>query len=81
MRRLLVLGFYGKGNLGDEMFKETIPDFKGDLSEYDAIICGGGDIYNEYFMKKIEQILTRLPNGFQKPVYLLGVGIPYLSLF
>jgi hypothetical protein len=94
MRRLLVLGFYGKGNLGDEMFKETIPllfpdficifistdDFKGDLSEYDAIVCGGGDIYNEYFMKKIEQILTRSPNGFQKPVYLLGVGIPYPSM-
>ncbi len=25
MSTILVLGFYNKGNIGDEMFKETLP--------------------------------------------------------
>lgn len=93
MKRLLVLGFYGKENMGDEMFQETLPllvpdfncdfistdDFKGSTDSYYAIICGAGDIFNEYFMSKIEQILINVNNN--KPVYILGMGIPYLSMF
>ena len=72
------------------MFKEVIPllvpdyycdfvctdDFRGDVSVYDAILCGGGDIVNRYFFSKLERILK----GFVGPVYLLGVGIPYPSM-
>lgn len=78
MKRLLVLGFYNRSNLGDEMFKEVIPllvpdfncdfistdDFNTDINTYDAVICGGGDIFNVYFMAKLEQILK----GFKGPV-------------
>src|SRR4051794_673627 len=95
MRRLLILGFYNKGNLGDDMFKETVPlilpdficdfvstdDFKGNINEYDGIICGPGDIFNQYFMKKIEEILMSICHGYKKPVYIIGMGIPYPSMF
>ena len=90
MKPILVLGFYNRANLGDEMFKETIPlllpdchcdfistdDFRDPLDKYDGVICGGGDIFNHYFMTKIEKILS----GYTGPVYLLGVGVPYLSM-
>jgi polysaccharide pyruvyl transferase WcaK-like protein len=95
MKRLLVLGFYDRHNLGDDMFKETIPllvpdfkcdfistdDFNSDTNIYDGIICGGGDIFNEYFMSKIKTILTKSTNLQGKPVYILGMGIPYPSMF
>ena len=62
MGRLLILGFYDRANLGDEMFKETIPllvpdwvctfvatdDYVDDGTQWDGIICGGGDIFNDY---------------------------------
>ena len=91
--RIIVLGYYNKQNLGDEMFRETIPllfpnhklDFIGSDSvkkdcdyngTYKAIICGGGDIINNYFHKKI---LLAVKN-FKGPVIALGIGIPYPSL-
>ncbi|MDD1443927.1 polysaccharide pyruvyl transferase family protein [Dolichospermum sp. ST_sed3] len=95
MNRLLVLGFYDKKNLGDEMFKETIPllfpdfncefiatdNFNGNIDHYDSVICGGGDIFNEYFMSKIKNILLTSTNIRNKPIYILGMGVPYLSMF
>src|SRR3990172_6437382 len=98
MKPVLVLGFYNKANLGDEMFKETLPkllpDFQcvftstdvindsqvkpyGQLSSYQAIICGGGDIFNEYFMKDIQNMTQH----YSGPVFALGMGIPYPSYF
>lgn len=94
MKQLLVLGFYDKGNLGDDMFQETIPllvpDFKTtfilpdrflsnkwDINKWDAVICGGGDILNEYFFSNIAKILK----NFKGPVYAVGMGIPYPSMF
>lgn len=88
--KFLVLGFYNRNNLGDEMFKDTIPKFCGieheyifiepskikdnvNLNEYDSIIFGGGDIINEYFMEKITPIIK----NYSKPIYALGVGIPF----
>ena len=98
MRRLLVLGYYDKRNLGDQMFQETLPllvpdftcdfistdDFKGNINQYDGVICGAGDIFNEYFMSKIEHILmkssgNRIPIPI--PIYIVGMGIPYPSMF
>lgn len=94
MRRLLILGFYGKANLGDDMFTETLPqlvpnfqcsfylpsDFLAknlNSADWDAIICGAGDIFNEYFFKDIFKIVK----CFKGPIYALGMGIPYPSMF
>ncbi len=97
MKKLLVLGYYDRANLGDEMFKETIPkmfpnyrvDFVNsddaatnnitqqiDNNMYEAIICGGGDIINDYFQRKI-LIATK---NFTGPIYALGTGVPFPSL-
>jgi polysaccharide pyruvyl transferase WcaK-like protein len=91
---ILVLGFYDRSNLGDEMFKEALikllPNdqlfFHNTHSynetsietscKYDAIICGGGDIINEYFYEKITVII----NGFNKPIFGIGIGIPFRPL-
>jgi hypothetical protein len=90
---VLVLGFYNKGNLGDEMFKESMPllfpnhnlcfvdldtiidkcNFNG---TYKAIICGGGDLINDYFQQKILFAI----NGFKGPVIAFGIGITYPDL-
>jgi polysaccharide pyruvyl transferase WcaK-like protein len=92
MKRLLVLGFYDRGNLGDEMFRETlpllVPDFNCTfiptdcceelIDSYDGIICGAGDIFNEYFMTTIEKIIE---NVSKKPIYIVGMGVPYVSMF
>lgn len=88
--KVLVLGYYNRANLGDEMFKLTIPkllpdtsltficvdDFDGKYEDYDAIVCGGGDIVNDYFHHKF----TRLLVGFNGPIFGLGIGIPYQGL-
>lgn len=87
---ILVLGYYDRHNLGDDMFKLTMPklfpestltftctdDFNGNHKNYDAIVCGGGDIVNDYFNKKITKLLT----GFKGQVFAVGIGIPYPGL-
>ena len=89
MLHILVLGFYSRGNLGDEVYKIVIPQifnnedinftFKctDDIEEIpnniDIIICGGGDIINPYFMDKILKLVT----NYTKPIYAISVGIPY----
>ena len=86
MKKALVLGFYHRCNLGDDMFMEAIPlllkdfqctfecmdDYDNTSSDYDVVICGGGDIFNDYFLPKIQNI--------KSPIYLVGVGIPYESM-
>jgi exopolysaccharide biosynthesis predicted pyruvyltransferase EpsI len=90
-KTILVLGFYNQANLGDEMFKETIPNLfaeyncifydidyyhenqLSDINIFSAIIYGGGDILNSYFLPKIQNIVKKY-NG---PIYALGVGISY----
>jgi hypothetical protein len=42
----------------------------------DVVICGGGDIVNEYFYSKIAVILEMSP-WFTGPVYSISVGIPH----
>jgi hypothetical protein len=90
--RIIVFGYYNKQNLGDEMFKETIPllfqDYQLDfmsidsitdsiqLDNYNGLICGGGDLINNYFYNKL-LIVTNKFNGLK---IALGVGIPYSSL-
>ena len=85
----LVLGYYDRFNVGDEQYKTTIPLFFGaafdfefvciddargvDLSRYELVICGGGDIINPYFMNKVEALLAK----YTGPTYAFSVGIPY----
>lgn len=90
MAKILVLGYYDRHNLGDEMFKIAISkifekmvchfistdDFNGNNNDYDYIICGGGDIINNYFHDKIKNIIK----GFEGNIFALGIGIPYRIL-
>lgn len=39
----------------------------------DIVICGGGDIVNQYFMSKVEKLIS----GYTGMVYAVSVGIPY----
>lgn len=90
MKKAVVLGFYDRGNLGDESYKLAFRTLLGgswNLAFYcmddimrlpedtDMVICGGGDIINDYFMKKAMQLLK----DFVGPVYAVSVGIPYES--
>lgn len=89
-RNYICLGYFDRKNLGDESFKVVIPklfsenvhltfictdDFKGDINKYDAVICGGGDIINPYFIDRIKGIIK----GYTKQIYALGVGIAHES--
>lgn len=84
---ILVLGYYDRGNLGDEQYKLTFPmilkyntlTFKSvdDISsipeDISIIVVGGGDVINLYFMKKIQKLVE----NFVGKVYAVSVGIPY----
>lgn len=87
-QNILVLGYYNRSNLGDEAYKIAIPlilegeynftfsctdDLSAIPEDVDIVICGGGDIINKYFMKKINLLLQ----NFSGPVYALSVGISY----
>lgn len=86
---VLVLGFYDRQNLGDDMFKTALTtllprckltfvctdDFTGSVSPYDAIICGGGDIVNRYFIDRIKVITA----GYTKQLLAVGIGISWTS--
>ncbi|KAJ3085723.1 hypothetical protein HK102_013884, partial [Quaeritorhiza haematococci] len=93
---ILVLGYFKRGNLGDELFATiwdhvlakagfpyTIMSFEDDISivdfsHIDTIVLAGGDLINEYFMKKLRQVL-KLLHPRKVPVYGISLGIPYSS--
>lgn len=89
MDNILVLGYYNRKNLGDEAYKIALPrifpqsnlifhnvdDTDIDLSKYKSVIVGGGDLFNEYFLKKIKEILKYV----KLPVIGFSIGLPYLS--
>jgi hypothetical protein len=88
---ILCIGFYNRGNIGDECYTYIIPKLfmnhtivfqcsddihqTTDVSIYSSIIVGGGDVINTYFMSKIRYILR----DYKGPVYAFSVGIPYAS--
>lgn len=86
---ILVLGFYNRDNTGDELYKEMFPIlFKNqkltfacidDVSQVpkdtDIVICGGGEIINDYFMTKVSKIIQ----NFTGQVYAISVGLSYKS--
>lgn len=82
---ILILGFYDRNNAGDEMYKHAFSKLlKGhhltfactdDVAKVppktDVVVCGGGEIINDYFMNKVVKLL----NGFYGQVYAVSVGL------
>ena len=88
-RKVLVYGYYYENNLGDDMFisafKLLLPQFeltftkKLDiviLDKYHAVIVGGGDIFNDYFINQVRSAKYKYP---QVPFYAIGCGVSYPS--
>src|SRR3972149_3917945 len=90
--KVLVVGYYNKGNLGDDAYQDIMGRFfPGAILEfilsdlistinpngYDAVIVGGGDIINDYFMDKIRPFLEKFKHG---PKIAFSIGIPFPSL-
>lgn len=90
MKRVLILGFYKKHNLGDDLFEyiltKWLPDTEcifsdphdlKELPENLSCVCiGGGDLINDYFMDTIRNLLK----DYKGPVYGIGLGVPYPKL-
>lgn len=91
MKNILVVGYYGKNNLGDEAYRGVMGQFfpeaeltfvtSRSLPEmtsegYDAVIVGGGDIINNYFNDDIRPFLIK----FRGPRIAFSIGIPFPSL-
>ncbi len=87
---ILFIGFYDRANVGDEAFKNAfttlfsssanikfvcIDDIEYISADVTAVVVGGGDICNEYFMNKIKKLLETY-NG---PCYGFSIGIPFES--
>ena len=90
---IIVLGYYSHGNYGDDLFEvifkklyvnynlifydpnkiTIIPD------NVDIIVCGGGDIINDFFMKQIVKLKLSAEAKYKKkiPTYAISVGITY----
>jgi hypothetical protein len=69
----------------DNYFKQIIPntniifanpDDIDEIPKVSAVLIGGGDLINDYFMTKIRTLLQ----GSRAPVYGIGVGFPYPQL-
>lgn len=87
--KILIIGYFFKFNLGDDAFVEIYKILLNnhDLTfmcsdkyeeiknkEFDLIICGGGDIINDYFINDLTKIKLNIP------MYAISIGIPYINL-
>lgn len=90
---ITILGYYAHGNYGDDLFEvifkkiysghnlifydpnkiTSIPD------STDIIICGGGDIINDWFMEQIAKLKIRAEQKANKriPTYAISIGITF----
>lgn len=90
-RTLLVAGYYGEDNLGDESYqvamRKFFPHFHltfvhvanltlEQANDYDGLVVGGGDIINNYFHGYLRDILLH----YTKPKFAFSIGIPFPSL-
>ena len=94
--KVLILGYYNRYNLGDDMFEyvfvnyfssklpnielvikntDDIEEIEDDVS---LVICGGGDMINDYFLKKIKKLVGEKRKTI--PIYAWGIGFPYQGL-
>jgi len=94
---IVFLGYYGHNNYGDDyfeyIFKKIFLNYKvsfynpnkiTNLSEStNIIICGGGDIINDYFMKQIIKLKYNLEDKVKKkiPTYAISIGITFKKSF
>ena len=90
--KVLFIGYYDRANLGDDAFKYALPKFfkhyKIDFvtaddvgtiksyKKYQAVLCGGGDLINEYFKNKLKEVRSK----FQGLLFAYGIGVTYLEL-
>jgi polysaccharide pyruvyl transferase WcaK-like protein len=87
--RINILGWYNRGNCGDEAFKLAFkkifpteelnfqtPD--GPILPADKYILGGGDVINPYYIDWINEYMIQHP-GVMKEFYVVGAGLGYQS--
>ena len=90
---IVILGYYGHGNYGDDMFEVIFKKLylEHNLSFYDPnkisaipestdiIICGGGDIINDWFMQQISKLKIRAEQKANKriPTYAISIGVTF----
>ncbi|ATZ80352.1 putative WcaK-like polysaccharide pyruvyl transferase [Bodo saltans virus] len=88
-----ILGYYGERNFGDDMFEYIFrkifskhkvhianPNNLSNLqNNIDILICGGGDIIQDYFMKKIAMLKKNWEktHGKKLPTYAISIGLSY----
>lgn len=90
LQQVWVIGYYHNGNLGDDVFgwiyQNIIPNVKIINSDaiplevpttVRAIIVGGGDLVNDYFMQQLKPLMNCRRTC---PIYAVGIGIPYPKL-
>ena len=84
-----VLGYYYRHNLGDDCFAIVIKHLCKDLrvslqfcntddidtlpDGTEAVVVGGGDIINPYFIDKIRRLITKIQ------VIIISAGVPYVN--
>jgi polysaccharide pyruvyl transferase WcaK-like protein len=90
---IVILGYYAHGNYGDDLFEVIFKKLYSEhnLSFYDPnkitsipdstdiIICGGGDIINDWFMEQISKlkILAEKKVNRRIPTYAISIGITF----
>jgi len=90
---ITILGYYGHGNYGDDLFEVLFKKiYSGNnLNFYepnkityipdstDIIICGGGDIINDWFMEQIAKLKIRAEQkaGKKIPTYAISIGVTF----
>ena len=83
MAQVVVLGWYGHANIGDEAYKLAYPAIFPDVSftfqdnldnieRPDAVILGGGDVINESFFIQIKKFTKKFPDV---PIYAMSVNV------
>lgn len=87
VEKYLVLGYFNRGNLGDESYMTayknlfvnvglvfaSIDDTERIPEDVSLVIIAGGDIVNPYFIPKIKEILK----DWGGPCYAFSVGVPF----
>lgn len=91
-QKIIIVGYYDHSNLGDELFRLafekllnghtlTFVDVDQLLNynafNYDAIVLGGGDVVNDYFIDKVWTWINKFKSGIR--CYAYSVGIPFPS--
>lgn len=90
---ITVLGYYSHGNYGDDLFEVLFKKLYSDhiINFYDPnklltlpestdiLICGGGDIINDWFMEQIAKLKIRAEQKSSKhiPTYAISIGITF----